>query len=101
MMGQVGTPVIAVESGYVEAMGWNQYGGWRLGIRSFDHKRYYYYAHLRKNYPYQSGLKEGLSLIHISSVIWMSRFLLDTKPVLSSPSIMFSAPVRESTSMKC
>lgn len=27
MMGQVGTPVIAVESGYVEALGWNQYGG--------------------------------------------------------------------------
>ena len=36
MMGQVGTPVIAVESGYVEALGWNQYGGWRIGIRSFD-----------------------------------------------------------------
>ncbi len=59
MMGQVGTPVIAVESGYVEALGWNQYGGWRIGIRSFDKKRYYYYAHLRKNYPYQSSLKEG------------------------------------------
>ena len=27
MMGQVGTPIIAVESGYVEAIGWNQYGG--------------------------------------------------------------------------
>jgi len=53
----VGTPVIAVESGYVEAMGWNQYGGWRIGIRSFDKKRYYYYAHLRQNYPYQSDLK--------------------------------------------
>ena len=26
MMGQVGTPVIAVESGYVSALGWNQYG---------------------------------------------------------------------------
>lgn len=36
MMGQTGTPVVAVESGYVEAIGWNQYGGWRLGIRSFD-----------------------------------------------------------------
>ena len=31
MMGQTGTPVVAVESGYVEAIGWNQYGGWRLG----------------------------------------------------------------------
>ena len=59
MMGQVGTPIIAVESGYVEALGWNQYGGWRIGIRSFDKKRYYYYAHLRKNYPYQSNLEVG------------------------------------------
>lgn len=59
MMGQVGTPIIAVESGYVEALGWNQYGGWRIGIRSFDKKRYYYYAHLRKNYPYQSNLEIG------------------------------------------
>ncbi len=52
MMGSVGTPIIAVESGYVEACGWNQYGGWRVGIRSFDGKRYYYYAHLRKGHPY-------------------------------------------------
>ena len=68
MMGQVGTPVIAVESGYVEAIGWNQYGGWRLGIRSLDKKRYYYYAHLRQNYPYQSGLEEG-SLVSAGDVI--------------------------------
>ena len=59
MMGGVGTPIIATESGYVEAIGWNQYGGWRIGIRSFDNKRYYYYAHLRKNHPYVLTLKEG------------------------------------------
>lgn len=59
MMGQVGTPIIAVESGCIEALGWNQYGGWRIGIRSFDGKRYYYYAHLRQNYPYQEKMKEG------------------------------------------
>ncbi len=52
LMGSVGTPIVAVEAGYVEACGWNQYGGWRIGIRSFDGKRYYYYAHLRKNHPY-------------------------------------------------
>ncbi len=52
LMGSVGTPIIAVEAGYVEACGWNQYGGWRIGIRSFDGQRYYYYAHLRKNHPY-------------------------------------------------
>lgn len=68
MMGQVGTPIIAVESGYVEAIGWNQYGGWRIGIRSFDKKRYYYYAHLRQNYPYQSNLKEG-SIVSAGDVI--------------------------------
>ena len=59
LLGQVGTPIIAVESGYVEALGWNQYGGWRIGIRSFDKKRYYYYAHLRQNIPYAEGLEEG------------------------------------------
>lgn len=59
LLGSVGTPVIAVESGYVEHLGWNQYGGWRVGIRSLDGKRYYYYAHLRKNAPFAPGLFEG------------------------------------------
>ena len=68
MMGQTGTPVMAAESGYVETMGWNQYGGWRIGIRSFDKKRYYYYAHLRKDYPYQSCLSEG-SIVTAGEVI--------------------------------
>lgn len=68
MMGQIGTPIIAVESGYVEALGWNQYGGWRIGIRSFDKKRYYYYAHLRQNYPYAEGLAEG-SVVTAGDVI--------------------------------
>ena len=57
--GSIGTPIIAVESGYIEALGWNQYGGWRVGIRSFDGKRYYYYAHLRKDHPYAKDLCEG------------------------------------------
>lgn len=59
LMGSIGTPIIAVESGIVEACGWNQYGGWRVGIRSFDGKRYYYYAHLRKNHPYSKNMQEG------------------------------------------
>ena len=59
LMGSIGTPIVAVESGTVEAIGWNRYGGWRIGIRSFDSMRYYYYAHLRKNKPYISNLKEG------------------------------------------
>ena len=62
LMGSIGTPIIAVESGTVEHLGWNQYGGWRIGIRSFDGKRYYYYAHLRKNHPYVPDLKEGTTV---------------------------------------
>lgn len=68
MMGQVGTPIVAVESGYVEAIGWNKYGGWRLGIRSFDGKRYYYYAHLRRNFPYNKSLEQG-SIVQAGDVI--------------------------------
>ena len=59
LMGSIGTPVIAVESGTVEELGWNKYGGWRIGIRSFDKKRYYYYAHLRKNHPFNPRIKKG------------------------------------------
>ncbi len=62
LMGSIGTPIIAVESGTIEHLGWNQYGGWRIGIRSNDKKRYYYYAHLRKNHPYAENLKEGDSV---------------------------------------
>ena len=59
MMSAVGTPVIAVESGRVECIGWNRYGGWRIGIRSNDNKRYWYYAHLRQNKPFAEELSEG------------------------------------------
>ena len=59
LMGGLGTPIVAVEGGVVEAMGGNRYGGWRIGIRSFDSKRYYYYAHLQKDHPFVQGLEVG------------------------------------------
>ena len=59
LMGSLGTPIVAVEGGVVEAMGWNRYGGWRIGVRSFDSKRYYYYAHLQKDHPFAEGLQVG------------------------------------------
>ena len=59
LMGGLGTPIVAVEGGVIEAMGWNRYGGWRIGIRSFDSKRYYYYAHLQKDRPFAEGLEVG------------------------------------------
>ncbi|WP_054951721.1 M23 family metallopeptidase [Numidum massiliense] len=40
-----GTPVYSTCYGYVEAKGWNKYGGWRLGIRDV-HNNYHYFAHL-------------------------------------------------------
>ena len=73
MMGSVGTPVISVESGIIEHIGWNQYGGWRIGIRSFDSKRYYYYAHLQKEHPYVDGLEKG-SLVKAGDVIRIFRY---------------------------
>lgn len=68
LMGSIGTPIVAIEDGYVEALGWNMYGGWRIGIRSFDGKRYYYYAHLRKDFPYHKALYEG-SFVKAGDVI--------------------------------
>ena len=59
LMGSLGTPIVAVEGGIVEAMGWNRYGGWRIGIRSFDSKRYYYYAHLQKDTPFAKDMYVG------------------------------------------
>lgn len=68
LLGNIGTPIVAVEGGTVECIGWNQYGGWRVGIRSFDNKRSYYYAHLRKDRPYHSDIKQG-SLVKAGQVI--------------------------------
>lgn len=79
MMGQVGTPVICVQSGYVKVLGWNQYGGWRIGISSFDGKKYYYYAHLRQNIPFAESLKEG-DIVQAGDVIgYMGRTGYSTK----------------------
>jgi len=59
LYGGVGTPIIAMEGGTVTELGWNRYGGWRVGIRSEDTKRYYYYAHLRKDKPFPDDLNIG------------------------------------------
>ncbi len=73
MMGSAGTPIVAVEGGIVEALGWNRYGGWRVGIRSFDRKRYYYYAHLLKDAPYAPGLAEGQTVCAGDLIGFMGR----------------------------
>ena len=68
LMGRQGTPIIAVESGVVEALGWNRYGGWRVGIRSCDSKRYYYYAHLQKDHPFAENIHLG-DLVQAGDII--------------------------------
>jgi murein DD-endopeptidase MepM/ murein hydrolase activator NlpD len=40
-----GVPVRSTCYGMIEEMGWNRYGGWRIGIRDLDNI-YHYYAHL-------------------------------------------------------
>ncbi len=50
-----GTPVLATTYGKIEALGWNDYGGWRVGLRDI-HNVYHYYAHLSS---FKEGLKQG------------------------------------------
>jgi len=52
IMAGKGTPVVNIETGTIEDIGWNEYGGWRIGIRSLDGKRYFYYAHLDRYAAY-------------------------------------------------
>lgn len=40
-----GTPVTSTTYGVVEMLGWNRFGGWRIGIRDI-YNIYHYYAHL-------------------------------------------------------
>lgn len=47
-----GTPVRATGYGTIETVGWNRFGGYRVGIRDADFI-YHYYAHL-------SGFKKGI-----------------------------------------
>lgn len=54
-----GAIVVAPCYGYIEQMGWNSFGGWRLGIRD-GKNRYHYLAHL-------SGFRQGMSLGDIVS----------------------------------
>ena len=50
-----GVPVRSTTYGVVETMGWNEYGGWRVGIRDV-HNTYHYFAHLSS---FNKEVKEG------------------------------------------
>ncbi|NDI36742.1 M23 family metallopeptidase [Chengkuizengella sediminis] len=50
-----GLPVRSTCYGIIEVLGWNRYGGWRIGIRDLNNV-YHYYAHLS---GYQKEIKQG------------------------------------------
>lgn len=50
-----GVPVRATTHGIIEVMGWNRYGGWRIGIRDLNNT-YHYYAHLS---GFEKGIEKG------------------------------------------
>ena len=51
-----GVPILSVCDGEIEKSGWNELGGWRLGIRGAKDNIYYYYAHLSR---YEGDPKPG------------------------------------------
>ncbi|WP_236838745.1 M23 family metallopeptidase [Caldalkalibacillus salinus] len=50
-----GVPVRSTTYGIIEIMGWNRYGGWRVGIRDANNV-YHYFAHLS---GFNDEVKEG------------------------------------------
>jgi murein DD-endopeptidase MepM/ murein hydrolase activator NlpD len=58
IVAEPGTPVLTMEPGVVENLGWTFYSGTRVGVRGGD-GRYYLYAHLS---AIQSGLSIGNSV---------------------------------------
>ena len=64
MMGQKVLPLLRWNPATFLPWDGTSMGGWRLGISSFDGRRYYYYAHLRQNFPYCKSLEVG-SIMHV------------------------------------
>ncbi|OEH93966.1 peptidase M23 [Bacillus solimangrovi] len=59
-----GVPVKATGYGFVEMKGWNEYGGWRIGIRDINNV-YHYLAHLR---GFEKGIDVG-SIVEPGTII--------------------------------
>jgi len=55
LMAEKGIPIMSVCDGVIEKVGWNELGGYRLGIRGND-TIYYYYAHMSR---YEGNPEEG------------------------------------------
>ncbi|RNB91806.1 LysM peptidoglycan-binding domain-containing protein [Brevibacillus fluminis] len=56
IMTQKGNPVYSVCDGYINRLGWNEYGGWRVNITDESGNYRLYYAHME---AYAPGLELG------------------------------------------
>jgi peptidoglycan LD-endopeptidase LytH len=64
-----GIPVRSASHGIIEVMGWNPFGGWRIGIRDLNNV-YHYYAHLssfNKNIKKDDIVKPGQTIGWVGS----------------------------------
>jgi murein DD-endopeptidase MepM/ murein hydrolase activator NlpD len=59
IMAAKGTPVVAIETGTLDRVGWNRLGGWRLWVKGVSGVNYYY-AHLS---AYAPGLHSGQAVV--------------------------------------
>lgn len=51
-------PIVSMTNGIIENLGWNEKGGYRVGIRT-EQGNYYYYAHLSK---FSENIKIGMNI---------------------------------------
>ncbi len=58
LMAELGTPIVSMTDGVVTKMGWDELGGWRLGITD-SNGSYWYYAHMLS---YAAEISEGQSI---------------------------------------
>lgn len=54
----MGTPIVSITDGTVTRLGWNQLGGWRVGVTSKS-GTYFYYAHMDR---YEDNIVKGQSV---------------------------------------
>lgn len=62
-----GTPVRSTCYGVIEIMGWNKFGGWRVGIRDINNV-YHYFAHLS---GFNKELQEGALVEPGQTIGWV------------------------------
>ena len=68
LMCNEGVPIISIESGVINEIGWNETNGWRIEILGENETRIWIYGNMRKVHPYVKTLRKG-SKINAGQVI--------------------------------